>query len=48
MIGFPESTGERTENSLSLTGCLNEMTYMDVGVLTESFEEEVWEFGKSS
>lgn len=47
MIGFPGNTGERTENSVKLIGCLMEMTSMVVGGITESLGKEVWKFGES-
>lgn len=47
VIGFPESTGERVDNSIQLIGCLSEMTHVNIGVQSESFEGklEIYDHG---
>ena len=37
VIGFPETTGERAENSVQLIGCLSKMTHTNIGV-----QSEIW------
>lgn len=47
VIGFPESTGERVDNSMQLIGCLSEMTHVNIGVQSErALRKESWKFGE--
>lgn len=47
VIGSPESTGERADNSMRLIGCLSEMTHVNIGVQSErALRKESWKFGE--